>query len=1054
MKKLITAFIKYPFYANLIVVFLIVAGFIGLMNMNKSFFPERSNRDIVISMAYPGASPKEMEEGITTRIEEAVRSIVGILEMSSTSSENFATVRITTTGEFDIDSTLMEVKNAVDSISSFPVAAEKPVVFKQRATTRAMFMGLSGKVDLITLKKYADQIEYDMLTTGMVSQVNIFGFPQIELSVEVPEDVLRKYNLTFNDISRAISQNNRDLSAGLIKSKSEEILIRLRSRSVKPEDIGEIILRANNDGSYLRVRDVADIKLKFADVSSKLLMNGNSAVYFSVEKLANEDLEEISNRVKDYIKVFNEQNQGVKLEITFDFLNILGERLDLLYRNGGIGLMLVIISLGLFLSFRLSLWVAWGIPASFLGMFIVAAGYGITINMISLFGMILVIGILVDDGIVIAENIYQHFEKGKSPKRAAIDGTMEVLPAVVTSVTTTIIAFSPLLVLEGMMEFMYEMAFVVVFSLLFSLFEAFLVLPAHIGKDYILRHKKRVTFLSKIRGKLDELMNFMKHKLYGRTLKVIINWKWVVATIPVALILITMGLFKGNIIKATFFPSIPFDSFIVNVAFKPGTGEAKTMEYLKRFEKKILEVNKEVMKEQKTDNPFIKNTFLSLGNSFDGQENGSHAGNVSVWLNDMEGRKISSFDIAEMVRKKIGAIPEAEKFSVGGRNRWGKPVSISLLGKNFDELNQAKLMMIEKMEEIASLKNVADTNAIGRQEIRLKLKPMAYFLGLDRTSVANQIRQGFYGGQAQRLQSGKDEVRVWVRFPKEGRENIGKLDSMKIRTMGSSYPLRDLVKYEIERGPVNVQRYNSSREIRVEADLVDPYEPVPPILEKLATEAVPEMQKKFPGVKVLYQGQRKESDRATQDLGKYYGIAFALIILVLMIHFRSFSQPTIILMMIPLAWIGASWGHIVEGIPVSMLSAWGMVALSGVIINDAVVFLSKYNRNLVEGDKVPDAVYNAGISRFRPIVLTSLTTVLGLYPIVLEKSFQAQFLKPMAISLAYGVLIGTAFLLVLFPALILILNEIKLRFKRFVTGKDCTPESIERAVINSKLTIE
>ncbi|MCK5221272.1 MAG: efflux RND transporter permease subunit, partial [Candidatus Aminicenantes bacterium] len=431
-----------------------------------------------------------------------------------------------------------------------------------------------------------------------------------------------------------------------------------------------------------------------------------------------------------------------------------------------------------------------------------------------------------------------------------------------------------------------------------------------------------------------------------------------------------------------------------------------------------------------------------------------HAGNVNVMMKDMEGRAISSFDIAEAVRKKIGVVKEAEKFSVGGRNRWGKPVSVSLLGKDLEELNHAKLMMIEKMEEMASLKNVADNNAIGRQEIRLKLKPRAYFLGLDRSSVANQIRQGFYGSQSQRLQSGKNEIRVWVRFPKEGRENIGKLDSMKIRTQSGSFPLRDLVKYEIVRGPVNIQRFNSSREIRVEADLLDPYEPVPPILQKLAAEAIPEMQKKFPGVKVLYQGQRKESDRAQQSLGKYYGIAFALIVIVLMIHFKSFSQPFIILMMIPLAWIGSAWGHIFEGIPISILSAWGMVALSGVIINDAVVFLSKYNRNLVEGSKVEEAVYDAGISRFRPIVLTSLTTVLGLYPIVLEKSFQAQFLKPMAISLAYGVMIGTAFLLILFPALILALNEMKYNFRKLVSGKKIDRESVERAIINSRIEIE
>ncbi len=1053
MRKLITAFVKYPFYANLIVIFLIVAGSIGMISMNKSFFPERSNRDIVISMAYPGASPKEMEEGITARIEEAVRSIVGILEISSTSSENFTTVKITTTGEYDIDTTLMEVKNAVDSINSFPVNAEKPVVFKKRSTTRAMFLGLSGDVDLLTIKKYADKIEYDLLTSGIASQVSIFGFPQLELSVEVPEEVLRKYNLTFDTISRAISLNNRDLSAGLIKSKSEEILIRLRARSVKPEDIGEIILKANGDGSYLRIRDVANVKLKFADVSNMTLMNGKRAVYISIEKLATEDLEKISKDVKRYIKDFNSKNKGVKLEVTFDFLKMLNERLDLLYRNGGIGLILVIISLGMFLSFRLSFWVAWGIPASFLAMFILAAGYGITINMISLFGMILVIGILVDDGIVIAENIYSHFEKGKSPKKAAIDGTMEVLPAVITSVLTTIIAFSPLLLLEGMMEFMFEMAFVVIFSLLFSLFEAFLVLPAHIGKEHVLRVKKRVTFISRMKKKLDDFMSFMRNKLYAKTLKKIIEWKWVIATIPIALIIVTVGLFKGNFLKATFFPSIPFDSFIVNVAFKPGTGEAKTMKYLKSFQQAIWDVNKELMKEQNTENPFINHTFLSLGNGFDGKERGSHAGNVNVMLKDMEGRKISSFDIAEAVRKKIGVVKEAEKFSVGGRNRWGKPVSISLLGKNLEELELAKEFIIGKMGEMASLKNVADNNAIGRQEVLIKLKPKAYFLGLDRSSIANQIRQGFFGGQAQRLQSGKDEIKVWVRFPKEGRDNLGKLDTMKIKTPRGSFPLRDLVNYEIKRGPVSIQRFNSSREIRVEADLVDPYEPVPPILAKLAEEALPEMQKKFPGVKILYQGQRKESDRAQQDMGKFYGLAFAMIVVVLMIHFRSFSQPFIILMMIPLGWIGASWGHMFEGIPISMLSAWGMVALSGVIINDAVVFLSKYNSNLLEGLKVNDAVFEAGISRFRPIVLTSLTTVLGLYPIVLEKSFQAQFLKPMAISLAYGVLVGTAFLLLLFPSLILILNDIKFRYRRVRSGKRVTRESVERAVINSKIKI-
>ncbi|MCK4569046.1 MAG: efflux RND transporter permease subunit, partial [Bacteroidales bacterium] len=469
IKKLVTTFVKYPFYANLIIAVLLLAGGLGLSVMKKSFFPERSTRDIVVSVVYPGASPKEMEEGITMRVEEATRGIVGIKWINSTSSENFANVRITTTGDYDIDEILMEVKNAVDGITSFPVDAEKPVVYKDRNKTNALFMSLVGDVDLLTLKKYADEIELDLYNSGVMSQIQVSGYPALEISVEASEEDLLRHNLTFSEISLAIAMNNRDISAGTIRSDEEEILIRSRAKTYDPDKIGEIILRADSDGRYLRIRDVAQVKMKFADVPSGAYMNRQQSISFQVFKLSDEDLSEISSFLDDYITEFNTANNGVKLEVTYSFLDMLGDRLNLLYRNGGIGLFLILISLGLFLNLRLSLWVAWGIPASFLGMFIMASLYGITINMISLFGMILVVGILVDDGIVIAENIYTHYERGKSAKRAAIEGTMEVLPAVTTSVVTTMIAFSPLLFLQGRMEMMFEMAFVVIFSLLFSL---------------------------------------------------------------------------------------------------------------------------------------------------------------------------------------------------------------------------------------------------------------------------------------------------------------------------------------------------------------------------------------------------------------------------------------------------------------------------------------------------------------------------------------------------------------------------------------------------------
>ena len=1054
MRKAVALFIKYPFYANLIIAILIGGGFFSLMSMKKSFFPERSTTEIFVSVVYPGASPKEMEEGITMRVEEAIRGIVGIKYINSTSSENFATVQITTTGDYDIDETLQEVKNAVDGITSFPVDAEKPIVFKQRARTNALFMSLYGDADLQTLKKYVDLIEDDLYNSGVISQLNISGFPELEISIEVSEEDLLRYNLTFDQIAAAVALNNRDISAGLIRSEEEEILIRSRNRTYEPNEIGNIIIKAQPDGSFLKIRDIADVKMKFADVSNRGYMNGKESISIQVFKLGTEDLMEISNWLQDYIAEFNTNHDNVKLEVTYDFLDMLNSRLQLLYNNGGLGLLLVLLALGLFLSLRLAFWVAWGIPASFLGMFILASIYGLTINMISLFGMILVIGILVDDGIVIAENIYTHFQNGKSPKKAALEGTMEVLPAVTTSVTTTIIAFTPLLLLQGRMEMMFAMAFVVIFSLFFSLFEAFFVLPAHLSSPFILRTKERKNIGARVRRQLDKFVDFLRYRIYARILLFAMKWKYIMVVVPLALIMITVGLFGGGFIKATFFPSIPFDFFNVNVAFTPGSGEKQTIDYLKRFDNAIWEVNQDLMEEFDDTSNFINYSFINVGNAFNGQEIGAHAGSIFVLLRNLEGAGVSSFEIVDKVRDKIGPMPEAEKYTVGGVNTFGTPVSLSLLGKDLEELQQAKAFVIQEMTKIKALKDVTDNNAIGKREVLLKLKPKAYFLGLTHNEISKQVRQGFFGGQAQRLQIGKDEVRVWVRYPKTDRVNLGQVESMKIKTPAGEYPLSELATYELKRGPVNIRRFNGKREVRIDADLVNQYEPVPPLLEKIQDDIIPQMQELYPGISVEYQGQQRDSNEAMEDLIRYFSIAFIIIILIIMVHFKSFSQGTIILMMIPLGWLGALWGHGIEGIPVSMLSAWGMVALSGVIINDAVVFLAKYNSLIQSGRTLKQAAYEAGIARFRAILLTTITTTLGLYPIILETSFQAQFLVPMAVALAYGVMIGTSFILMFFPVLILVLNDIRRLAYWMYFGEWKKAEDLEPANIHQRRKIE
>ncbi|MEN8227144.1 MAG: efflux RND transporter permease subunit [Bacteroidota bacterium] len=1055
MRKIVERFVEYPVYANLIIAIVILAGGLSLTSLKKSFFPETESRYLSISVFYPGASPVEMEEGVTTRIEEAVRGLIGIKEITSTSVENRSTVSIETTGEYPINEILQEVKNAVDGISSLPSAAERPIVSKRRSRAGALRLELvpvdGHDMDLMTLKDYAQRIEEDFFNSGVMSQISISGYPQPEISVEIKEEDLLRHNITFDQIVRAIQNNNQDISGGEIKSEEEEFLIRLRSRSADPNKIGNIILHGESDGGFLHIRDVAEVKVKFADSPNKQWTNGKPSVSISVEKLPEEDLDEITQYGNRYIEEFNQRNQGVEIIVSRAYLDILKSRLDLLTRNGMLGLVLVIIALSMFLSFRLSLWVSWGIPFSFLAMFVAAHFLGVTINLQSLFGMILVIGILVDDGIVIAENIYLHFERGKTPMHAAVDGTLEVAPAVLTSVATTIVAFSPLLFMSGTrMEMMIQVAIVVIASLFFSLFEAFLVLPAHLGNEKVLSRKSLQAKNKGIKRYFEGFINWLRDRIYHYFLNWLVKWRYIALSFPIALVLITMGLFMGGHIRNTFFPMVDFDSFSLNVAFTPGDGEKQTLEFLEKFEKAIWEVNDDIVKELELDTDIIERTSKQLGSGFSGQERGAHAGSINVYPVDLEGYPLSGRDISTRVSKKIGKVPEARKLTVGGRHRWGAPVSIGLMSKNLHELEEAKEYLLERLNEMPQLKDVNENIALGKQEIRLDLKPRAYFLGLDENTIARQVRQGFYGAQAQRLQVGRDELRVWVRYPKSDRLTLGQMETMKIKTQDGEYPLSELADYHMERGPVAINRFNGSREIRVEAETVDPLASVPEILDQIEHEIMPEMKAQFSGLRYMYQGQQKYSNEAMGKARQYYMIAFAIIFMILVLHFRSVPKAFIIILMIPVSLLGVAWGHGLHGQPLSIMSLWGAVALTGVIINDAIVFFAKFDGLLIQGWKVPDAVKEAGKVRLRPIILTSITTSIGLFPMLFEKSVQAQFLIPMAISLAYGVALGTIFILIFFPVLIMLLNDARVYIRYLWTGVKPTREEVETAIIQNQ----
>lgn len=1067
MKSILEFFVKYKIWANAIIFVVFALGIMALVNIKSSSFPIEDSTLVQVSVAYPGASPQEVEEGIVIKIEQALQGIEGIKEVTSISRENIGSVNVEIYSNYSIDELVSEVKNAVDRINSFPVGAENPLVFEVKQTDLVGSLVLRGNIPLSKLKEYADKIEDDLLQKK-ISQVDIQGLPDLEISIEVSEDALRLNRLTFDDVANAVRRNNNDVSAGSIKTTDEEVLIRSNAKEYEANKIESIILRSNADGSQVLLGEVAKVKEQFADDPNKSIYNGQNAVGINVSKLPDEDLIAIIKEVYQYIDDFNTEHPDAELLLAFDNSENLKDRLNLLIENGGVGLILVVITLGIFLSLRLSGWVAFGIPFSFAGMFFAYSLMGGTINLISLFGMILVIGILVDDGIVIAENVYSHFERGKSPMRAAIDGSAEILPSVFASVLTTVMLFLIFFTAEGRFGLITQtIATVVILTLLFSLVEAVLILPAHLSERSVLsggRDKKPKNGFQRasqnVRNSLEKGIYWLRDKMYEPFLRRAIRNRYVYGLIPILFIMIVTGLLAGRHIKFTFFPIIPRDNVEISLVLAAGTRENITEEKLRDIADDIWGVN-QVFKQSNGIDSLITDIRLTIGTG--GGETGSHTGSINVDLADSRVRgSISDDQIANAIRKQVGEIPEAKKFIVGGARFFGRPVSLSLRSTNLEELKAFKEELKAELKNITDLRDVVDNDIIGTREVQLDLKPRAYALGLTRQEIARQVRQGFFGEEVQRLQKGKNEMRVWVRYTDTDRSSIGKLEEMRIKTpQGQEYPLIDLVDYDIDRSIVNINHLDGAREIRVEADIINVGVSVPDILAQIRTEILPPLQAKYSSVSITEEGQAQESAEIRGKLMGAFPLAFAGMLLLVTLVFRSLPQA---LMMIPMILVGVFSGILGHGIedilqgprmvPVSILSVFGILALMGVIVNDTVVFLNKFNLLIKDGYNIKKAVYEAGLQRFRPILLTSITTVVGLYPIIFEKSFQAEFLKPLAISMAYGVLLGTAFILVCFPAYILIVNDIRRGWTYLVKGVWKRPEEVEPAYEEERKLVE
>jgi len=1062
MRKLVAYFIRHSVAVNVVVFAFVIFGTIGALKLKSSFFPLVDSKNISINVTYPGASPQEVEEGIVLKIEDNLKGLNGVERVTSTSRENSGSINVEIEKGKDIDFMLLEVKNAVDRVPSFPVGMEPLIVAKQEALRPTITFSISGdKIPLATLKQIGRQVENDLRGIDGISQIQISGYPEEEIEIAVDENSLLAYDLTFNDVAQAINQASLITTGGTIKTDAEEYLIRANNRFYYAEGLSNLIVKSDPSGRKIQLKDVAVVRDQFSETPNSSYYDGNLSINVTITSTNTEDLITSADKTKAYIKEFNQKYDNVQLNVVSDRSITLVQRTELLTENAVIGMILVLIFLSLFLNTRLAFWVAFGLPISFLGMFMFAGYFNVTINVLSLFGMIIVIGILVDDGIVIAENIYQQYEKGKSPEQAAIDGVMEVLPAIISAILTTILAFSIFLFLDGRIgEFFGEVSVIVLLTLTVSLIEALVILPAHLAHSKALRAKSNIEktgiagFFQHVFSKLrvintigDKIMQWLRDNLYSPLLKFSLQNKFFTVALFVVFAILTVSSIQGGIIRVSFFPQIASDQVAINLNMPNGTNENVTDSIISFIEEKAIEVTKEINDEYfgaDAEKYLVENIIKTIGP-------GSATAQLSINLLPGEERSndITTDLVANRIRERVGPVFGAESLVYGGgRNFGGNPVSISLLGNNIKELKAVKSELKSQLEGNVLLKDVKDNDPVGIKEIRIELKESAYALGLDLRTVMQQVRSAFFGAQAQRFQRGQDEIRVWVRYNKEDRSSINNLDDMRISTpIGNRIPLKEIATYTIQRGDVAINHLEGRREIQISADIKDPKKTSSTdIMAEIRDEIMPDILSKYPTVTPSYEGQNRERLKLTNSLGPVGLIVIILIYIVIAFTFRSYSQPLILLLLIPFSLPAVAWGHWIHDFPLNILSLLGIIALIGIMVNDGLVLIGKFNSNLKEGMAFDDALYEAGRSRFRAIFLTSITTIAGLAPLIFEESRQAQFLIPMAVSIAYGIGFATVLTLIVLPIFLSFSNFLKQNAKWLYTNKDVTKEEVERAI--------
>jgi len=1043
-KGLIAWFASNHVAANLLMLLILAFGIVSSISIRKQTTPDFELQTIQVSVPYLGAAPQEVEEGVVIKIEEAIQDVDGIVEINSTAREGMGTVVAeVATGE-DINEVLNEIKMRVDAISTFPGLTEKPVISKQEVPIHVVFVALHGNMDEYARKAVAQQVRDELMGLPMVNQVQFLGDRDYEISVQVSEHTLRQYGLTMSEISQAIRDSSVDLPGGTIKSDGGDILLRTEGQVYTGLEFANIVLRTFPDGTRLMLGDIADIDDGFVETSGYGRFDGQASAMLRVLASGQKNEMSTANAVREYIEKRSESlPAGVNLDIWIDRSHYLEGRLDMMLKNMLQGALLVVLILALFLRLKVALWVIVGIPIAFFGaIWLMPLGpWPVTINVISLFGFILVLGIVVDDAIIIGESIYTEIRAEGHTLDNVIRGAKRVAVPATFGVLTTIAAFAPMLFVGGIVGPFFEaMSVVVILCLLFSLVESKLILPAHlahahiaeVNENEIFSPLREVAWYRRVprlfqrlnRGVQNRLHNVIQNRYRPLLVKAVDN-RGVTLAIFVAGLIMTFGVINSGQVRTVLFPDIPGDFIQVQLQMQNGTAPAIRNDVLSRIEAAAFDINKERLADFPDEDPPIHHLGVFT--------QGDTGGVIFAEMPLNEDRPLNGDDIVILWRDRVGEIAGVKEltFSGGENVGGGSPLSFNLTGTNYEALELAAKELEQHIAQFEGVFDIRNSVSSGGEEIRLSIRPEAEALGLNMASLGRQVRQAFYGEEAQRIQRGKDELKVMVRYPVEERRSIADLENMRIRTpAGDEVPFASVAEVSFGQAYSSISRQNRKRVVTVSADL-DP-EIVEPsvVIEETSEQYIPGLLSRYPGTSFALEGASLEELEFVRNVSVASIAALFLIYALIAIPLRSYIQPLVIMSVIPFGLVGAVIGHWIMGMSISMFSLFGLIALAGVVVNDSIILVDFINTARHEGVSARDAVIESGPKRFRAIVLTSLTTAAGLMPIMLEKSVQAQFVIPMAVSLAFGILFATVITLFLVPALYLL----QLDFARQMTA--------------------